>query len=70
MSRYERKLFFERLVAMRQAYRTESHEALDLTMADAMALAQRTLAQLAFVQAVVSDGAAPATTTPDAEHEA
>lgn len=44
MSRSERKQFFERLVELRDAYRAESHEALDLTLADAMVLAQRMVA--------------------------
>jgi len=42
MTRYERKLFFERLVTMRDAYRTETQVALDLTVDAVMLYAQAT----------------------------
>ena len=45
MSRNERKVYFERLVAMRDAYRAEAHDVLELTLADAMADAERLLAE-------------------------
>jgi hypothetical protein len=59
MSRNERKVYFERLVAMREAYRAEAHDALELTMADAMAIAQRLLAEEDTAQAAAT-GAKPA----------
>ena len=43
MTRQERRLFFEQLVAMREAYRTEAHQGLDMTMESAMAVVQRML---------------------------
>ena len=67
MSRYERKLFFERLVAMREAYRAEVHEGLELTIEDAMAVVQRVLAAEAAAEAAT---AASVPTTPDAERDA
>ena len=43
MTRQERRLFFEQLVAMRDAYRREAHQGLDMTVESAMAVAQRLL---------------------------
>ena len=43
MTRQERRLFFEQLVAMREAYRREAHQGLDMTMESAMAVVQRLL---------------------------
>jgi hypothetical protein len=65
MSRNERKVYFERLVAMREAYRAEAHDVLELTMADAMAVAQRLLAEEDTAHAAAT-GARPA----DAERDA
>ena len=65
MSRYERKVYFERLLAMREAYRAETHEVLELTMADAMAVVQRLLSDDDAAQ-VAATGAKPA----DAERDA
>ena len=39
MTRYERKLYFERLVALREAYRAESHESSGMTIKQAIAFA-------------------------------
>jgi hypothetical protein len=41
VTRYERKLFFERLVAMRDGYRAEIHEATELTIDHAIAAVGR-----------------------------
>jgi hypothetical protein len=46
MTRYERKLFFERLVALRDAYRVETHKATGLTIEGAVAAADRMLTEL------------------------
>jgi hypothetical protein len=53
MTRYERKLHFERLMAMREAYRAEAPESTDITIERAM-----TFAEQAFNDAVASDVAA------------
>ena len=53
MTRYERKLYFERLMAMRDAYRAEGPEPTDMTVAQAM-----TFAEQAFNDAVAADVAA------------
>jgi hypothetical protein len=50
MTRYERKLFFERLVAMRDAYRAETHESTDMTIEQTM-----TAAEQAFNAAAAAD---------------
>ena len=41
MSRYERKLFFEMLVALRVAYRAETHASSGMTVDQAIAHAER-----------------------------
>ena len=56
MTRYERKLYFERLVALRNAYRTETRESTGMTIDQAM-----TFAEQAFNSAVAADAAAVAT---------
>ena len=56
MTRYERKLYFEQLVALRDAYRAESHESTGMTIEQAM-----TFAEQAFNDAVAADPASIAT---------
>jgi len=56
MTRYERKLYFERLVAMRDAYRAETSESTGMTIEQAM-----TFAEQAFNDAVEADVASIAT---------
>ena len=41
MTRYERKLYFERLMALRDAYRAETHEATDMTIDLAITFAEQ-----------------------------
>ena len=50
MTRYERKHYFERLVALRDAYRAETRESTGITIEQAM-----TLAEQAFNDAVAAD---------------
>jgi hypothetical protein len=50
MTRYERKLYFERLMALRDAYRAETRESTGLTIEQAM-----TFAEQAFNDAVAAD---------------
>ena len=50
MSRYERKLYFERLMALRDAYRAETRESTGMTIEQAM-----TFAEQAFNDAVAAD---------------
>ena len=52
MTRYERKLYFEQLVALRVAYRAETHESTGMTIEQAM-----TFAEQAFNDAVAADAA-------------
>ena len=47
MTRYERKLFFERLVTLRDAYRAETQVTLDLTVDAVMLYAEETYNALA-----------------------
>jgi hypothetical protein len=64
MCRNERKVYFERLVAMREAYRAEAHDVLELTMADAMSIAQRLL-----IEDDAAEGAAAGAKRADAERD-
>jgi hypothetical protein len=60
MTRYERKLFFERLLAMRDAYRAEPHESSDMTIEQAMIDAEQAFAAAAAdadATAALSNGA-------------
>lgn len=56
MTRYERKLYFERLMALRDAYRAETRESTGMTIEQAM-----TFAEQAFNDAVAADAASIAT---------
>ena len=56
MTRYERKLYFERLMALRDAYRGETREATGMTIEQAM-----TFAEQAFNDAVAADTASVVT---------
>ena len=65
MTRYERKLYFERLVAMRDAYRAEAHESTDMTIERAMTFAAQAYndaaaADTAAVDAALTKGASKA----------
>ncbi len=52
MTRYERKLYFERLVAVRDAYRAETRESTGMTIEHVL-----TFAEQAFNHAVAADAA-------------
>jgi len=52
MTRYERKLYFERLVALRDAYRAETHESTGMIIEHVV-----TFAEQAFNDAVAADAA-------------
>ena len=56
MTRCERKLYFERLMALRDAYRAETRESTGMTIERAM-----TFAEQAFNDAVAADAASIAT---------
>jgi hypothetical protein len=56
MTRYERKIYFERLLALRDAYRAEDHESTGMTIADAITYAE--LTYIAAAAADVADAAA------------
>ena len=68
MTRYERKLYFERLMAMRDAYRAETHESTGMTIAKAMSFAARTYNAAAAADA--ADAAAVATALTKAAEKA
>ena len=55
MTRYERKLYFEQLMALRDGYRAESHESTGMTIEQAMTFAER-----AFNDAAAADVASVA----------
>ena len=55
MTRYERKLYFERLMVLRDAYRAETLESTGMTIEQAM-----TFAEQAFNDAVAADTASVA----------
>ena len=60
MTRYERKLYFEQLVALRDAYRAETRESTGMTIEQAM-----TFAEQAFNNAAAADAASVATASTD-----
>ena len=68
MTRYERKLFFERLVILRDAYRAGTQVALDLTVDAALLYAEATYNAIAAAdthrETAPATGAGP-TATPD-----
>jgi hypothetical protein len=49
MSKYERRMFFERLMRLRDAYQAERHEATAMTIRDAMAWANAAMRSLEIV---------------------
>ena len=62
MTRYERKQYFERLVALRDAYRAETNESTGMTIEQAMTFAEQAYndaaaAEAASVPSAVVDGA-------------
>jgi hypothetical protein len=62
MTRYERKLYFERLMALRDAHRAENPKSTGLTIEQAMTFAQQAFndaaaADLAAVEAALAKGA-------------
>jgi len=54
MTRYERKLFFERLMTLRETYRTEAHVATDLTIEGVVAFAAKAYDDAAVAEAAVT----------------
>jgi hypothetical protein len=64
MTRYERKLFFERLLNLREAYRAEAHASIEMTIEDALTFAAETYNDLVEADAY----AAAATAAADEPH--
>jgi hypothetical protein len=60
MTRSERKRYFERLMALRDAYRADTHESTGMTVEQA-----RTFAEQAFNDAVAADLASVTTALPE-----
>jgi hypothetical protein len=54
MTRYERKLFFERLLALREAYRADDHLATELTIEGVFAFAEETYNDAAAAEAATT----------------
>jgi hypothetical protein len=65
MTRYERKLFFERLLAIRDAYRAEAHESTDMTIELAMIAAEHAFNAAAAADADATIALTDGATTPD-----
>ncbi len=55
MTRYERKLFFEKLLALRATYRTETHAATDTTIETVTAFAEQAYKDAAAREAMADD---------------
>ncbi len=54
MTRYERKLFFEKLLALRETYRTEAHEVTDTTIETVVAFAEQAYKDAAAHEAMMT----------------
>ena len=54
MTRYERKLFFEKLLALRATYRTEAHAATDTTIETVIAFAEQAYTDAAAREAMAT----------------
>jgi hypothetical protein len=54
MTRSERKRFFEKLLALRAAYRIEAHEATDTTIATVIAFAEQAYTDAAAHEAIMT----------------
>ena len=64
MTRYERRMWFEQLIEMRDAYRREAHKATSMTVTEAMSLGERLLDGQTEPEAPVADLNATASPTP------
>ena len=64
MTRYERKLFFERLMAMREAYRAETHTSTGMTLDQTITFAEQRYNDAAAAD--LAEAAVIAETTPKA----
>ena len=62
MTRYERKRYFEQLVALRDAYSAETHESTGMTIAQAMTFAEQTFNAAAAADATDAAAVAKALT--------
>jgi len=60
MTRYERKLFFERLLNLREAYRAETHAATETTIDDVLDFAAETYNDLSEADAYAAAASAAA----------
>jgi hypothetical protein len=58
MTRYERKLFFERLLNLREAYRAETHASTEMTIDDVLAFAADTYNDLSEADAYATAASA------------
>ena len=55
MSRYERRIFFDRLVELRETYRTSEHRATSMTVTDAIAHAIGLIDQPERLETLLAD---------------
>jgi len=54
MTRYERKLFFEQLMTLRDAYREEAHVATDVTIEGLLAFAEEIYNEAVAIEAATT----------------
>jgi hypothetical protein len=62
MSKYERRIYFERLLDLRESYRRTDHSAGDMTAAQAIAYAETLLGDPSGLDAVLQADTSDATT--------
>ena len=66
MGKYERRIFLDRLVELREGYQTATHEATSMTVADAISHGIALLDDPAALDAIVGQDLADTTSTSDA----
>lgn len=65
MGKYERRIFLDRLVELRETYRTTTHVATDLTADEAVAYAAELFDDTDRLEALVAEDSAESTSTSD-----
>lgn len=65
MGKYERRIFLDRLVELREAYRTATHEATKLTADEVVAYAAALFDDTERLEAILAEDSANTTSTSD-----
>lgn len=65
MGKYERRIFLDRLVELREAYRTTTHGATELTADEAIAYAAELFDDTDRLEALLAEDSADSTSTSD-----